>query len=262
MTRVIAVVSGKGGTGKTTVTANVGVFLANLGKKVLLIDADVAMANLTLLMDLSGSPITLHDVLAGDAKAHDALYDYGKNLWVMPSGLAFETYTRVDMNKLKKVIDLVRAEFDYILLDCPAGVDKAVIAGIAACDEVILVVNPNAASIADALKAKIVSERLGVEPIGCVLNLVQKLQGEVPQDEIVKMLEVPVFAVVPDDSIFRKGFLMSKPKPAALLNNDSLGVQAMKMVAARIAGVPVEAVKVERQGFIAALMQRLFGKKK
>ncbi|MBN1159908.1 MAG: cell division ATPase MinD [Candidatus Diapherotrites archaeon] len=261
MAKVIAVASGKGGVGKTTIVANLGVLLAGLGKKVLVVDADVAMANLTLLFNMASSPITLHDALSGESTVYDAIYDYSSNLKVLPSSLSFESYSRVDLDRLGSLLDKLRADYDYILLDCPAGVDKALVSDIAASDEVLIVVNPISPSIADALKTKTIAERIGVTVLGAVVNMSTGAKGEIPESDINKILELPVFAIIPDDPEIRQAFLMPKPKPTAVRNPNSLAVVAMKKVAARLAGVPVEAVKVEKRSFFD-ILKNIFKRKK
>ena len=104
MTRVITIASGKGGTGKTTLTANLGIALAKAGKKVLLVDADVAMANLSLILGMQSSPITLHDVLLGESQVHDSIYDGPSGLHFIPSGLSLDNYKRVDSERLAGII--------------------------------------------------------------------------------------------------------------------------------------------------------------
>src|SRR3989338_8722844 len=104
MGRSIAIVSGKGGVGKTSICANLGIALAQRGVSVCLVDADIAMANLSLLLGMQSSPITLHDVLLGEAGVQDAIYDGPKGVKFVPSGLSLENYRRVDSERLAKVV--------------------------------------------------------------------------------------------------------------------------------------------------------------
>src|SRR3989344_3148945 len=128
MSRVIALASGKGGVGKTTITANLGIALAQRGQRVLLIDADIAMANLSLILGMHSSPITLHDVLLGEASIQDAIYDGPAGIAFIPSGLSLESYRRVDSERLEQVVESIKDQFDFILLDAPAGIEKNVTA--------------------------------------------------------------------------------------------------------------------------------------
>src|SRR3989338_4275778 len=135
MGRVISLISGKGGVGKTTITANLGIALAKRGLNVCLVDADIAMANLSLILNMQNSPITLHDVLLGEASVQDAIYDGPAGVRFMPSGLSLENYRRVYSESLHGVIESLRQQYDFGLLDCAGGIEKNVIAAISASDE-------------------------------------------------------------------------------------------------------------------------------
>jgi len=237
MGKIITVASGKGGVGKTTLTANLGIALSQMGKKVLLVDADIAMANLSLLLAMQGSPITLHDVLLGESSIEDAIYDGPTGLNFIPSGLSLESYRRVDSERLESVVRSVAENYDFVLMDAPAGIEKNVMASLAAADEILLITIPNSPSIADVLKTKLVAQRLGSNPIGVVVNFSVGEKGEVSSDDIMKMLELPVYGVVPYDPEVRKSFMREKVQRIILSKPKSPAAVAMRKVAARIAGL-------------------------
>jgi septum site-determining protein MinD len=177
--------------GKTTLTANIGISLAQAGYSVCLIDADIAMANLSLLLGMQSSPITLQDVLLGEASIEDALYDGPAGVKFVPSGLSLESYRRVDSERLESVVKSIKSRFDFVLLDAPAGIEKNVLAAMASSEELLLVTMPESPSIADALKTKTMAERLGVKPLGVVVNFVYGQKGEISVSDIQKVLELP-----------------------------------------------------------------------
>jgi len=216
MGRIIAMASGKGGVGKTTITANLGIALARRGKSVCLIDGDVAMANLSLLLGMHSSPITLHDVLLGESTIHDATYDAPEGVKFIPSGLSLESYKRSDSERLESVVEEIRDLYDFILIDTPAGIEKNVLSVLAASDEVLLITLPNSASIADVLKTKITAQRLGTKSIGLVLNFVYEEKGEIDKDDIMKMLELPVLISIPYDAEVRRSFMQEKVQPVIM----------------------------------------------
>ncbi len=261
--RVIAFASGKGGTGKTTLVANVGIVLAQEGYSVCLIDADVAMANLSLLLGMQSSPITLHDVLLGEASPDDAIYDGPAGIKFIPSGLSLENYRRVDTERLESVIRAIRARFDFILLDAAAGIEKNVLAALSASDEVLLVTMPETPSIADALKTKSMAERLGSKPIGVIINMVYGQKGEIQTSDIMKVLELPSYGSVPFDPEVRKSFMQEKVSPVVIRAPQSPASRAIRNVASRIVGVKFEEEKKEGgiSGFFNALFS-IFRKKK
>ena len=257
MGTVYALASGKGGVGKTTITANLGISLAQRGKKVLLVDADIAMANLSLLIGMHSSPITLHDVLLGESSLQDAIYDGPGGIFFVPSGLSFESYRRVDSARLAGVIASVKDQFDYILLDAPAGIETNVMSALSASDNVLLITMPVSPSIADVLKTKIVAERLGAKPIGIIVNFVRNEKGEVLPEDIMKMLELPIYGLVPYDNDIRKSFMREKIMPTILFKPNSKAVAAINIIAEKLTGVQTT-IKIKKKGPITRFLNKLF----
>jgi len=261
MARVIAVASGKGGTGKTTITANLGIALSRLKQKVLLIDADVAMANLSLILGMQSSPITLHDVLLGEAQVHDAIYDGPEGVRFIPSGLSLDNYKRVDSERLAGVVSQLNDEYDFILLDVAAGIEKNVLSALSASQETLMVTMPTSPAIADALKTKIVAQRLGSKVIGVIINFVMSEKGEISKNDIANMLELPVYGNVPYDPEVRKSFMQEKVAPVVVRKPDCPASEEITRIASRITGLKSEAPKAKSAGFLAQLFS-LFKKKK
>ncbi len=259
MGRVIALVSGKGGVGKTTITANLGIALAKRGMSVCMIDADIAMANLSLLLNMQNSPITLHDVLLGEASIDDALYDGPAGIKFIPSGLSLENYRRVDPERLQAVIDTIKPRFDFILLDCAAGIERTVMAAISASDEVLLIAMPTSPSIADVLKAKITSQRLGSKPLGVIINFYRQEKGEIKKEDVMKLLELPVIVTIPFDDEMRKSFMQENLAPVVMTKPGTPAAVAIQVAAAKLAGLPVQAEQQQVGGFLSGFFGKLFG---
>ncbi len=252
---IISVASGKGGVGKTTVVANLGPCIAKLGPSVLLVDADIAMANLSLMFGIHSAPITLHDVLLGDADIYDAIYDGPWGVKIVPSGLSLQAYRRIDPHRLEDVLQGVKKDFEYILVDVPAGIGDNALAAISATEEMILVITPDPASLADALKTKAMAERLGVKPTGVIVNMVRGLRGEASDTEIMRVLELPIFGRIPDSNEIRQALLQRKPKPLVVLKPDSKVSKAFFKVAEKITGIKrVE----EKRGGLLSFIKGLF----
>ena len=114
MVKVYTIASGKGGTGKTTVTANLGPMLARYGKKTCILDADVGMANLGLILGLENLPVTLHEVLAGKARVRDAIYEGPFGVKVVPCGLSLQGFQQSNPDRLKDVMADLVSEFDIL----------------------------------------------------------------------------------------------------------------------------------------------------
>ena len=258
MGKVIAFVSGKGGVGKTSLTANIGIALSQSGKRVLLVDADIAMANLSLLLGMQSSPITLHDVLLGESSIKDAIYEGPDGVFFVPSGLSLESYRRVDSERLEQAIREVADDFDFVLLDSPAGIEKNVMAAISAADQVVLITAPDSPSVADVLKAKLVSLRLNVPPVGVIINFVRKERGEISADDLMKILELPVLGQVPYDDEVRKSFLQENVSPIMARKPETPAAVEMQRIAGKIGGYKLDSARhsmQERKGLLA----RIFG---
>lgn len=256
MARVIAMASGKGGTGKTTLTANIGICLSRLGKKVLLIDADVAMANLSLILGMQSSPITLHDVLLGEAQVHDAIYDGPEGLHFIPSGLSLDNYKRVDSERLTGIVEQLDESYDYILLDAAAGIEKNVLSALSSAQETLIVTMPTSPAIADALKTKIVAQRLKSKVIGVVVNFVMNEKGEISKQEISSILELPIYGSVPFDSEVRKTFMQQKVAPVSIRSPSSMATKEFQKIASRLTGIKVMEEKEKKLGFLQRILAR------
>ena len=252
MGKVFGIGSGKGGVGKTTSVANISVLLAKAGKKVLVIDADLAMANMSIIFGLETAPITLHEVLLGEARVKDAIYDAPGGVHFMPAGLSLQTYKRLDSERLKEIVSSVKDDYDYVIIDTPPGVDRDTASAYAASEELIIVLTPDPPAVADALKAKILAERVKAKPIGFILNMVRGEAGELSREDISKALELPCYGVVPYDSFIRKCLFRKKIQPSVLIDENTPSSKAFKRIASRILGVEL---KEEEEGLLSRILK-------
>ena len=240
MARSIAIASGKGGVGKTTIVANLGIALSMLNSKVLLVDADVAMANLSLIFNLHKPPITLHEVLMGEANIEDAIYAGPQNVEVVPSGLSLESYRRTDPERLKQVLGALEERYDYILIDVPAGIERTTLASLSAAKQTLLVTTPDPPSVADALKTKMVAQRLMSKPFGFIVNMVYGEKGELRKDRISEMLELPCYGIIHFDKEVRKTFISRGPLPIILRKPNPPAAKSVKVIAQKLGGKKAE----------------------
>ncbi len=257
MVRTVTIASGKGGTGKTTISANLGVALSQLGYDVTIVDADITMANLELIMGMEGLPITLQNVLAGEARIDEAIYVGPGGVKVVPAGVSLEGLRKANPEKLEDVLTQIMESTDILILDAPAGLERSAVIAIAAAQELILVVNPEIASITDGLKTKIVAERLGTKILGVVVNRITTLGIEMAKNEIEAILEAKVIAMIPEDPEVRKAAAFGKP--VVLRSPNSPAAKAIMELAERIAGgkkkVPAEVKEKRKEGALAKMLK-------
>ncbi|MDD4815590.1 MAG: septum site-determining protein MinD [Clostridia bacterium] len=205
MARKIVITSGKGGVGKTTVCANLGVKLANLGFRVALIDADIGLNNLDVIMGIENKVIfDISDVISAKCRVKQALVQDSRypTLYVMPSAqLDYKNY--ITGENVKNVVEMLSPSFDYILIDCPAGVENGFHRAVFSANEALIVVTPHIPSIRDADKVLSILSNYNLHTKNLVINRVRGdmlLNGEIISiEKIVELLNIPILGVIPDD---------------------------------------------------------------
>lgn len=205
MARKIVLTSGKGGVGKTTVCANLGINLAKLGFRVVIIDVDIGLNNLDVVMGIEDRVVfDITDVVMGKCRAKQALVQDKKvsSLYIMPSAHA---YNKVNIlgEHIKNVLSMLDASFDYILIDCPAGVEAGFHRAVFPANEALIVVTPHISSIRDANKVVNLLDEYNIESKGLIINRMRGdllLDGQLLNIEnIVKALNLPLLGVIPED---------------------------------------------------------------
>ena len=205
--RSISITSGKGGTGKTTLTANLGVALGALGRDVTILDGDLAMANLSLVLGMHKCELSFFDALAGKADVNSVIYkNYG--IKVVPTGFRFEdvheALSRVKRERVEEVIGEFLKRTDPLLIDAAAGIQDATITSIAATREMLVVCNPTYTSLVDAYKVIRLANLLGCWTRGLIVNRIGKT-ADLTHVEIETFMGrtlggIPILAEIPEDS--------------------------------------------------------------
>ncbi len=258
ITRIITIASGKGGVGKTTLTCNLGIALASYGENVILLDADVSMANLELITGMEGKSITLNDVLSGNADIHEAIYNGPGNLRVVPAGLSLYALRKVKLERLAKAVELLSSYADIILIDAPAGLEKDALAAIDVAPEMILITTPEVPSISDALKTRIIADKLGVETLGIVVNRENDDETFITAKEIEIIMKLPIIATIPEDPEISRSAAYAIP--FILKNLHSRTYDSIMQLAADIVGENYIPFAIDKKGFISKLMEGIMGK--
>jgi septum site-determining protein MinD len=195
----IAVSSGKGGVGKTTISANLGAGLAKLGNKVTIIDMDLAMPNLEIITGLGTPPVGLIDVLDGKLELEQVTYTGPMGTIVIPPGVMLDGYNK-NKDRIKKLLMNFPLESDYVILDMPPGREAVDI--LWSEIEALIVMNPDKASVLDAINMKALLDKRGIKVLGAVLNRA-RLEDETWIDEIERVLETNVVAVIPESGVVK-----------------------------------------------------------
>ena len=240
--RVIVITSGKGGVGKTTTTANIGASLAEKGHKVLLIDTDIGLRNLDVVMGLENRIVyDLIDVIEERCRISQALIKDKRcpNLVLLPAA-QIRDKNDVNADQMKELISSLKDSFDYILIDCPAGIEQGFKNAIAAANEAIVVTTPEVSATRDADRIIGLLEAAGIKNPRLVINRLRidmvKDKNMLSVEDILDILAVKLLGVVPDD----ENAVISTNKGEPLVyKGDSLAAKAFKNIASRIEGVEV-----------------------
>ena len=252
MSEIFVITSGKGGVGKTTTTANLGMGLAMRGKKVVLVDTDTGLRNLDLMLGLENRIMyDLIDVTEGRVAYKKALVRHKKydNLFLLPTSQVKDKMS-VNPEQLVKLCDELRREFDYILIDCPAGIEQ----GFKTADTALVVTMPEIAAVRDA--DKIIGElgRADKENIKLIVNRIRPSMVEngemLGMDDINDILSLDCIGQVPDD--IKVVTAANKGEPC-VTSGDSQAGQAYRNIVARILGEDVPFMEFHKEGWLSKL---------
>ena len=209
MTKVIGILSGKGGVGKTTVSLNLACALGKLEKKISLVDFNFTTSHLAIECGIFPQ-MTLNNVLRNEARIENVLYSY-HNIFVVPASLNLRDLTSVDFMNIKHKMGEMFSSFDIVLLDSAPGFGREALIALQASDEVIFVVNPTMSAIVDIMKCKQLAQQMGVYPLGVVINKYRGRGFEIRPEEISNLLEMPLLAIIKEDEDFLKSEALKIP---------------------------------------------------
>ena len=205
MSEVIVVTSGKGGVGKTTTTANMGIGLAGLGKKVAMVDTDIGLRNLDVVLGLENRIVyNLVDVIESRCRLKQALIrdKRQKDLYLLPSAQTRDK-SAVTPEQMCKLCEELKTQFDYVILDCPAGIEQGFQNAVAGADRAVVVTTPEVSSIRDADRIIGLLEARDLKNISLIINRIRPdmvKRGEMMSvEDVEEILAVPLLGVIPDD---------------------------------------------------------------
>jgi len=234
-TRIIGIISGKGGVGKTTIVANLGAALSRKFKKdVTIVDCNLTTSHLSLSLGMYYCPTTINNILRGENKIFDAMYTHPSGMKVIPCSLHLKELERVDITKLKEVIKELEGMFDVVILDASPGLGREAYAAIHASEEIIFVTNPNIPAATDILKCKEIIKEVSKKPIGVVLNMVNRKSYELTKREVEMLTEMPVIASISHDSNIHKS--LAAKMPVVIFNPKSKSSEELTKLAGWLIG--------------------------
>ena len=264
MGEVIVITSGKGGVGKTTTTANLGSALALRGKKVVLIDTDIGLRNLDVVMGLENRIVyDIVDVVEEKCKLRQALIKDKrfKELYLLPAAQTRDK-SAVNEEQMKELTEKLKEEFDYIIVDCPAGIEQGFKNAIAGANRAIVVTTAEISAIRDADRIVGLLEASDIKNPELIVNRLRPAmvrKGEMMDvDDIVDLLSIDLIGVVPDDEYIITQTNKGEP---VISNNRAPSGKAYIEIARRILGENIEVtIPGRKKGFFSGLKHR-FSKK-
>jgi septum site-determining protein MinD len=258
--KVLTITSGKGGVGKTTTTANIAVALAAMGDKVVCIDGDIGLRNLDVVMGLENRIVyDLVDVVEGRARLKQAMIKDKRlpELHLIPAAQTRDK-AAVSPSDMIRICNELRPDFDWIIIDSPAGIERGFRNSIAAADQVLIVTNPEVSAVRDADRIIGLIEAEEKGPGHLILNRVKmdmvKRGDMLSTDDVLDILAIPLIGVVPED----EGILVStnRGSPAAMDDRSRAGL-AYRDIARRLRGEEVPFVPLDdNKGFFQKLAAR------
>ncbi|GAJ26102.1 septum site-determining protein MinD [Liquorilactobacillus sucicola DSM 21376 = JCM 15457] len=258
MGKAIVITSGKGGVGKTTTSANLGTALALSDKKVCLLDLDIGLRNLDVILGLDNRIIyDIVDVVQGRAKLHQALIKdkrFDEKLFLLPAAQNADKSV-LKPEEVKDIVDELKPDFDYVLIDCPAGIEQGFINAVAGADMAIVVSTPEISAVRDADRVIGLLEKQGLEePPMLIINRIRTHMmndGEVMDvDEITQHLSIKLLGIVFDDD---QVISTSNKGEPIVLNEKNLAAQGYRNIARRLQGETVPLMNLDsekKKGFI------------
>ncbi len=256
MGKVVVITSGKGGVGKTTTTANLGTAMTMMGRRVVMVDTDIGLRNLDVVMGLENRIVfDIVDVVTGACKLKQALIKDKRfeGLYLLPAAQTKEK-TAVTPHQMKKLCLELKKEFDFIFVDCPAGIEQGFKNAIAGADEAIVVAIPEVSSVRDADRIIGLLEAAGLKDTRLIINRIRprvvKRGDMMDIEDMIDILSIDLLGIVPEDEIIIVS--TNKGEPAVMDHNSRAG-EAYRRIARRLNGEDIPLLSLD---YSAGLVDR------
>ncbi len=249
MGKVIVITSGKGGVGKTTTTANVGMALASLGKSVALVDADFGLRNLDLLLGLENRIVyTILDVLSGDCTLEKALVrDKRQSQLALLPAAQTRDKNSITPDQTRTITAQLAESFDFVLVDCPAGIEQGFKNAIAGAERAVIVTTPEVSAVRDADRVIGLLEASGIRDCALIVNRLRpkmvKANDMMSVEDVLEILAIKLLGVVPEDE--KVIVTTNRGEPIVLSETPPPAGQAFLNIARRIQGEEIPLLNLE-----------------
>ena len=242
--RIIGLISGKGGVGKTTLTVNLGIALKQMGKEVTVIDSDFSASNLGVYLGRYDHPVKIQKVLHGEATVEQAIFRHPTGVKAITSSNEINQ-VEPDTGQLREILEEASKDSDYVLVDCPPGLNQTVENIIDSCDELIIVTMPTQTSSLNAAQIIEKCKEMHKPILGTVLNMVEdNPEKELVEREVEMMTESHILGQIPYDSEMKEALFENKP--IVQYNEHSEVTHKIKALAAGLEGVNYEPPKLSK----------------
>ena len=259
---VLVITSGKGGVGKTTTTANLGTALAMMGKRVVMVDTDIGLRNLDVVMGLENRIVfDIVDVVSGHCKLKQALIKDNRfeGLYLLPAAQTKEK-TAVSPSQMKRLSDELKQEYDYVLVDCPAGIEQGFRNAVAGADDALVVATPEVSSVRDADRIIGLLEAAGLNSARLIINRIRPKmvrRGDMMDiEDITEVLAINLIGVVPEDEIIVVSTNRGEP---AVTEYTSRAGEAYRRIARRLLGEEVPFMALDYNEGIFYKFRKMLG---
>jgi septum site-determining protein MinD len=207
----IIISSAKGGVGKTNFVINLGIALAKHGKEVTVIDGSLTTSDLSLYCGVPFYVSSVPQILNDSAQIESATFNHKSGIKIIPGNIHVSTLNEFEGNKFSKLLKHLKKENDIVLVDCAAGLGREALSAIKNCDYMLVLTNPEVASVVNASKLIQVSKSLKIQPIGVVLNRVGKIKDELKEHEIEPLMyDIPIIGKIREDKKIPKSIRFSE----------------------------------------------------
>lgn len=263
MSEVIVVTSGKGGVGKTTSAANIGTGLARMNKKVVLIDTDIGLRNLDVVMGLENRIVyNLVDVVEGNCRIRQAMIKdkHYPTLYLLPAAQTRDK-SAVSPEQMRKLVDDLKPIFDYIILDCPAGIEQGFKNATAAADRAIVITTPEVSAIRDADRIIGLLEADGLRNIDLIINRIRmdmvKRGDMMSVEDVLDILAVNLLGAIPDE----ESIVVASNHGEPVVGTETDAGRAYTNICRRLLGEKVPMMNLEKSLTLKGRLSTLFRKK-